>query len=321
MGKKAGQRVKSLDAHPSKPWILVALYSGKVFICNYKTRTVVRVFEVTRNHPVRAAKFITREQWVITGSDDRNLRVYNYETGNLVTKFCAHQDYIRSLIVHPSENYVLSSSDDMLIKLWDWNTEWSLVRTFQGHCKYVMMIALNPRDPFTFASASLDKTIKVWKLESDTSCLTLEEHESGVNCVDFFIRDDKPYLISGSDDRTIRIWDYKEGACIKTLRGHKHFVTFAYLHPDLPYIISGSEDKTVRYWDPDRRKAQRVVNYNMKRLWASASCKGSNIVALGCDEGIVLEIIGNKPSSETDMWVRHSEVLIINTRVINHKEF
>jgi coatomer subunit beta' len=37
-------------------------------------------------------------------------------------------------------------------------------QVFEGHSHYVMMIRINPRDTNTFASASLDRTIKVWGL-------------------------------------------------------------------------------------------------------------------------------------------------------------
>ena len=49
----------------------------------------------------------------------------------------------------------------MLIKLWDWEKKWQCVQTFEGHTHYVMMIALNPKDNNQFASASLDRTVKV----------------------------------------------------------------------------------------------------------------------------------------------------------------
>ena len=32
---------------------------------------------------------------------------------------------------------------------------------------------------------------------------TLEGHEKGVNCVDYFQGGEKPYLISGADDRSV----------------------------------------------------------------------------------------------------------------------
>lgn len=49
----------------------------------------------------------------------------------------------------------------MLIKLWDWEKKWSCSQVFEGHTHYVMQIVINPKDNNQFASASLDRTIKV----------------------------------------------------------------------------------------------------------------------------------------------------------------
>ena len=51
--------------------------------------------------------------------------------------------------------------DDMLIKLWDWDKKWQCSQVFEGHTHYVMQIVFNPKDNNTFASASLDRTVKV----------------------------------------------------------------------------------------------------------------------------------------------------------------
>lgn len=73
--------------------------------------------------------------------------------------------------------------------------------TFEGHFHYVMCVAFNPKDSNTFASASLDRTIKIWNIGSGTANYTLEGHEKGVNCVDYYLGGEKPYLISGADDK------------------------------------------------------------------------------------------------------------------------
>ena len=78
-----------------------------------------------------------------------------------IKTFEAHTDYIRCVAVHPTLPYVLSSSDDMLIKLWDWDKGWICTQIFEGHSHYVMQVTFNPKDTNTFASASLDRTIKV----------------------------------------------------------------------------------------------------------------------------------------------------------------
>lgn len=56
---------------------------------------------------------------------------------------------------------VCACVDDMLIKLWDWDKKWSCSQVFEGHTHYVMQVVINPKDNNQFASASLDRTIKV----------------------------------------------------------------------------------------------------------------------------------------------------------------
>ena len=121
----------------NEPWVLSALYSGNVFIWNYDSQTLVKQFEVVEaNTPVRCAKFIARQQWFVCGSDDYHVRCFNYNTGDKVTAFKALTDYLRwRYTQHP---YILTSSDDMSIKLWDWSKGWQNTQIFEGHSHYVM---------------------------------------------------------------------------------------------------------------------------------------------------------------------------------------
>jgi coatomer subunit beta' len=95
-------------------------------------KTVVKTFEVTEL-PIRAAKFIPRKNWVVAGSDDMHVRVFNYNTHEKVIAFEAHQDYIRTIAVHHTQPFLLTGSDDMTIKLWDWEKGWKNIMTFEGH--------------------------------------------------------------------------------------------------------------------------------------------------------------------------------------------
>ena len=110
---------------------------------------------------VRSAKFIALKNWIVAAADDTFIRVYNYNTLEKVKEFEAHKDYIRCVAVHPTLPYVLTASDDTVIKLWDWEKDWICTKIFEGHSHYVMQVAFNPKDNLNFASASLDGTIKV----------------------------------------------------------------------------------------------------------------------------------------------------------------
>ena len=43
-------------------------------------------------------------------------------------EWVAHDDFIRGLDVNESFPYILTCGDDMLIKMWDWDHAFSLVR-------------------------------------------------------------------------------------------------------------------------------------------------------------------------------------------------
>ncbi|KAG5523395.1 hypothetical protein RHGRI_035270 [Rhododendron griersonianum] len=284
---RRSERVKSVDFHPTKPWILASLHSGKVCIWNYQSQAMEKSIDVTES-PVRTAKFVEREQWIVTGSDDKFIRVYDYNSAEKIKEFEAHTDYIRSVAVHPTLPYVLSASDDKLIKLWDWENDWACTRVFEGHSHYVMGVAFEPKNAVVFASASLDRSVKVWDLGSPNPSFTLEEHSKGINCVNFFTSGDKTYLITGSDDYAAKIWDYETGACVQTLEGHAHNVTAVCVHPEAPIIVTGSEDKTLRVWNATNFRLENTLNYELGRVWAIGCMKGSPQIVIGCDDGMVL---------------------------------
>ncbi|RVW88020.1 Coatomer subunit beta'-2 [Vitis vinifera] len=315
------ERVKSVDLHPSEPWILASLYSGTVCIWNYQSQTMAKSFEVTEL-PVRSAKFIARKQWVVAGADDMFIRVYNYNTMDKVKVFEAHTDYIRCVAVHPTLPYVLSSSDDMLIKLWDWEKGWVCTQIFEGHSHYVMQVTFNPKDTNTFASASLDRTIKIWNLGSPDPNFTLDAHQKGVNCVDYFTGGDKPYLITGSDDHTAKVWDYQTKSCVQTLEGHTHNVSAVCFHPELPIIITGSEDGTVRIWHATTYRLENTLNYGLERVWAVGYMKGSRRVVIGYDEGSIMVKLGREvPVASMDnsgkiIWAKHNEIQTVNIKSV-----
>lgn len=318
-------RVKSVDIHPTEPWMLVSLYNGNVHIWNHESQQLVKSFEVCEP-PVRTSKFIPRKNWVVTGSDDMQIRVFNYNTLERVHQFEAHSDYIRSIAVHPVQSYILSSSDDMTIKLWDWDNKWACKQVFEGHTHYVMQIVFNPKDNNTFASGSLDKTIKVWQLGSVHPNFTLEGHEKGVNCVDYYHGGDKPYLISGADDRLVKIWDYQNKSCVQTLEGHSQNISCVAFHTELPLVLTGSEDGTIKLWHSNTYRLDNTLNYGLERVWSLCCMKGSNDVAIGYDEGSIMIKLGREePAMSMDssgkiIWAKHSEMQQANLKSLGPDE-
>ncbi|KAL9376105.1 hypothetical protein Peur_030225 [Populus x canadensis] len=211
-------------------------------------------------------------------------------------KSLRHTDYIRSVLVHPTLSRVLSSSDDMLIKMWDWEKGWKCTQTFQGHSHYVMQVVFNPEDTSIFASASLDATVKIWNLSSPAPVATLNGHSKGLNCLDFFMMGDKLRLITGSDDFTVKEWDYETKRCVGTLEGQTQNVTSCCVHPQLHMIITTSEDNTIRLWGENRPLL--TLDYGLQRVWAVGGKQGSCQFAFGCDNGITMLKVSMDVDSE-----------------------
>jgi coatomer subunit beta' len=44
-------RVKSVDLHPSEPWLLVSLYNGNVHIWNHDNQQLIKTLEVSSSGP------------------------------------------------------------------------------------------------------------------------------------------------------------------------------------------------------------------------------------------------------------------------------
>lgn len=288
------ERVKGVDIHPTEPWILTTLYTGKVEIWSYATNTLVRTIQATAL-PVRAGRFIARKNWIVVGADDYQLRVYNYNTGEKVTQFEAHPDYIRAIAVHPTRPYLLTCSDDLTIRLWNWENSWKLEQTFQGHQHYILSVEFNPKDPNTFVTSCLDRTVKVWSLGSPSPNFTLLAHETrGVNYASYYPQSDKPYLLTTSDDHTIKVWDYQTKSCVAVLEGHSSNVSFAIYHSELPLIISGAEDGTLKFWNSNTYKLEKSINCGFERIWCVALLEKSNLIGVGCDLGYIIYKVGNE---------------------------
>jgi len=288
------ERVKAVDIHPTEPWVLSALYNGKVLIQDVDSQKVIKTFTASsQGLPVRTAKFIPRKKWIITGSDDMIIRIFNYNTGQLEHSFEAHTDYIRNITIHPTKPLFISTGDDMTARLWNWEKNFSLEFTFEQHTHYVMNASWSPVDPNVFATACLDGVIRVWNING-TLNYGLQGHTKGVNWVEWYQGGDKPFLVSGSDDTTVIIWDYQTKSQIQKLTAHSHNVTACCFHPKLPLIITGSEDHIVTIYHAHTFQLLETLNYGLDRVWSFAVHSNSTDLAIGYDYGTVVVKLGKE---------------------------
>jgi coatomer subunit beta' len=210
-----------------------------------------------------------------------------------IKEFEAHSDFIRCIVVHPKDPYLLTCSDDQTISLWDMDKNFNLIRTYEEHKNFVMKLAINSKDYSMFASASMDQKIKIWSFSGSNSHLTLDGHAKGATAVAFCPLNDKPYLASGADDKTIKIWDYTNKNCIFTFDGHEENISSLCFHPELPILISGAEDSTCKFWNINTFKLEDSRLFGYETIWDIASQASQNMVAFGCEEGTMVVRMGS----------------------------
>ena len=107
------------------------------------------------------------------------------------------------------------------------------------------------------ASASVDKTVRLWDSATGAARRTLKGHSDRVWGVAF--SPDGTLVASASADQTVRLWDSATGAARRTLKGHSYSVLGVGFSPDGTLVASASEDNTVRLWDSATGAARRTL--------------------------------------------------------------
>jgi WD40 repeat protein len=62
-------------------------------------------------------------------------------------------------------NMLISGSEDKMLKVWDFDSDFACVKTVYGHQSWINSISIS-KDDLRLISGSLDKTIKVWDLKN-----------------------------------------------------------------------------------------------------------------------------------------------------------
>lgn len=128
--------------------------------------------------------------------------------------------------------------------------------TLEGHIAGVSAVALHP-DRLRAVSASYDKTLKVWDLESGACLHTLKGHSDWVLAV--AVHPNGRRAISGSRFGSFKIWDLEIGGCLQTFGGkNSHWV--GAVHPDCLRAVSACDDGALEVLDLDAGECKRTLD-------------------------------------------------------------
>ena len=123
---------------------------------------------------------------------------------------------------------------------------WRCVQTLCDHSAGVASIAISP-DGQILASASYDKSVKLWNLCTGDLIDTLSGHSLSVIGVAF--SPDGQILASGSWDKTINLWNLHKRDLIISLAGHSGRVGHIVISPNGQVLSSASWDNSIKLWN------------------------------------------------------------------------
>lgn len=140
---------------------------------------------------------------------------------------------------------MVSGSDDNTLSLWTPATDKKPKTKMTGHQALVFDVRFSP-DARLIASASYDKSIKVWCGKSGKYLFNLFGHVSSVYKVSW--SSDSRLLVSGSSDSTLKVWDVKKKKLLNDLPGHADEVYAVDWSTDGQKVASGGKDCVLKLW-------------------------------------------------------------------------
>lgn len=132
------------------------------------------------------------------------------------------------------------------------------------------------------ATASFDRTARVWNAEDGRLLVTLQGHTDKV--MDVMFSPDGRRIVTASSDHTARVWDSEDGRLLITLQGHADQVCGVEFSPDGQRIVTASSDHEARVWDSaNGRLLTTLSGHTGIVTYAEFSPDGQRIVTTSFD--------------------------------------
>lgn len=149
------------------------------------------------------------ESIVYVGASDKSIFMIDINTETVVdVVYKAHENSVFSLAFDSNLQHLLSGGRDAMLNVWTEGTSLNIYKGITAHLFTINSIQFSPSGKL-FATASRDKTIKIWDAKTYKLLKVIEAiRDLGhVNSVNHLLWLSESILISCSDDRTIKIWE------------------------------------------------------------------------------------------------------------------
>jgi len=203
--------------------------------------------------PVMAGAWAPNGRFFVSTGEDCCLLIWSPKTQEVTTKVDAKSQYmfhktpVAAVACHPDNVLVATGGGDCHVALINSKTGQVIV-VFEGHTDNVEAVEFSYSSPTLLASASLDKTIRIYDVSKQLHVHTCSHDDAVIKIV---WHPTLPIVYSASLDGTIRVWDARNGQELFQAVGHQNHVLDFVVVNNGNRIISCSEDSTIMVFDVD----------------------------------------------------------------------
>lgn len=196
--------------------------------------------------------------YILTGSSDRSIRLYNpgstakgnsaVPEGRLIQTYSAHGYEVLSISVSADNYRFASAGGDRSVFLWDVATAQTIRRfgsSGHSHTARVNCVRFGGDGDSVLVSGGFDTSVRVWDVRSNSGkpIQVLDEARDAVTCL--AVRDAE--IVAGSVDGGVRSYDLRMGRCVRDEMGAS--VTSLSLTRDGEAMLVGSLNSRLRLMD------------------------------------------------------------------------